>query len=59
MCDQVLHLEAGFPLATWTGAPYPHYGSRDLVSRLRYNQNAEAGSLGLSYRVLALPGRTE
>lgn len=59
MYDQVSHLEEGFPPETWTGAPCPHCGSRDIVSGLRYNLNAEVGPLGLSYKVFALIGGTE
>jgi hypothetical protein len=50
MYDQVFHLEEGFTPETWAGAPHPHCGSRDFVSELRYNLDAELNPLGISYK---------
>jgi hypothetical protein len=53
MYDQVSQLEAGFPPKAWTGAPCTHCGSRDIVSELRYNPDAEVNPLSFSYRAFA------
>jgi hypothetical protein len=53
MYDQVFHLEEGFTPETWAGAPYPHCGSRDVVSELRHNLDAELNPLGISYKAFA------
>lgn len=59
MDDQESHFGEGLPIETWTGAPCPHCGSRDIVSGLRYNLNAEVGPLGLSYKAFGPVRGTE
>jgi hypothetical protein len=43
----------------WSGPPCPHCGSRDIVSGLKFNLNAEVGPLGLSYKAVAFLRGTE
>jgi hypothetical protein len=53
MYDQVSHLEVDSTPETWTAAPCPHCGSRDIASELRGNLNAKLNPLDISFTAFA------